>query len=77
VKPALIKPPRPGSRATVGVVSLSAPVAAQCPRRFERACNALETLGYGVRVSTHAKLQSRYMAGRPRLECLVRLLDSP
>ena len=34
--------------ATIGVVSLSAPVAADCPRRFERGCQALRDLGYEV-----------------------------
>lgn len=71
----LVKPARLKRGAMLGVVSLSAPVAAACPGRFERSCQALRNLGYRVRVSPAAQQQHRYMAGsvESRVQALVEL----
>lgn len=73
----LIKPPRLRPGATVGVVSLSSPVAADCPRRFTRGCEALSALGYRLRVPAAARAKHRYMAGsvEARVQSLVELWE--
>ena len=75
----ILKPRRLRSGSVVGVVSLSAPIAADCPRRFERGCEALARLGYEVRVSPGAKDKHRYMAGsvENRVRNLVNLWTDP
>lgn len=62
----IVRPPAPPERRSVRVVSLSAPVPALCPRRFDRACRNLEALGYQVTLGRHARAQSHFMAGSPR-----------
>lgn len=73
----LIKPPRLRRDATLGVVSLSAPVAADCPRRFERGCQALRDLGYRLKVPEATRAKHRYMAGsvESRVRALVELWE--
>jgi muramoyltetrapeptide carboxypeptidase len=75
--PEPLEPSRLSHGATIGVVSLSAPVAADCPRRFERGCQALRDLGYDVRVPDAARTRHRYMAGsvEARVKALVELWD--
>lgn len=73
----LAKPPRLTKGATLGIVSLSAPIAAQVPGRFERACQALRELGYQLRIPDAARAQHRYMAGsvESRVRSLIELWE--
>jgi muramoyltetrapeptide carboxypeptidase len=73
----LVKPARLSPGATLGVVSLSSPVAALCPGRFERACAALRGLGYQLRVPEAARARHRYMAGtvEMRVRSLIELWE--
>jgi muramoyltetrapeptide carboxypeptidase len=47
----------------VGIVSPSSPVAAACPRRFERGVAELERRGFRVRVGEHARSRTGWTAG--------------
>ena len=49
----------------VGVVSPSSPVAANCPRRFDRGVAELERRGFRVRVGEHARSKTGWTAGSP------------
>lgn len=73
----IVKPRRLAPGATLGIVSLSSPVPAQLPRRFERGCQALRDLGYRVRVPEAARARHRYMAGsvESRVRSLVELWE--
>ncbi len=73
----LVKPRRLAPGSTLGIVSLSSPLPAQLPRRFERGCQALRDLGYQLRVPAAARAQHRYMAGsvESRVGSLVELWE--
>jgi muramoyltetrapeptide carboxypeptidase len=75
----LLLPPRLKHGATLGVVSLSAPVVADFPRRFERGCHALSELGYRVCVPSATRAKHRYMAGsvQARVDALLELWMAP
>lgn len=47
------------------VLSLSAPIAALCPRRFERGCDYLRQLGFQVSLAPTTTERWQHMAGRP------------
>ena len=61
--PAIIPP---GS--TIGIVAPSSAIGAKCPRRFERGLDALERLGYRLRIGKTARAQSilGYSSASPR-----------
>ena len=50
---------------TVGVVSLSAPVVAECPRRYRRGLQELERRGFRVRPGAHVAARHGHTAGTP------------
>jgi muramoyltetrapeptide carboxypeptidase len=63
----------------VELFSPSAPVAAECPRRLARGVQALETMGYRVRVPPEVTACHGHLAGSPqaRAEALNRALRDP
>lgn len=48
---------------TIGIVSPASPIAAYCPRRFERGVQTLERMGFKVLVSEHARALHGHTAG--------------
>ncbi len=48
---------------TIGICSPSSPIAALCPRRFQRGITELEKMGFKVVVSKNAIKNNDYMAG--------------
>ena len=76
---ALRKPARLRPGDTVGVVSLSAPVAAECPRRYQRGLTELERRGFRPRPARHATARHGHTAGTPeqRLSDLHELWRDP
>lgn len=48
---------------TIGIVSPSAPIAGFCPKRLERGIDALEQMGYKVKVGENVSKINSYMAG--------------
>jgi len=63
----------------VELLSPSAPVAAECPRRLARGIQALEAMGYRVRVPPEVIASHGHLAGSPltRAEALNRALRDP
>ncbi|MCB9807638.1 LD-carboxypeptidase [Candidatus Peribacteria bacterium] len=64
---------------TIGIVSPSSPIAAFCPRRFERGVNHLKELGFDVKVGKYATSRYKHTAGTivERVEDLHLMFSDP
>jgi muramoyltetrapeptide carboxypeptidase len=61
----VLKPPALEPGAHLRLLSLSAPIAALCPRRFERGCAYLRELGFRVSTAPTTTQRLEHMAGSP------------
>lgn len=59
----MIKPTKLQKGDTIGIISTSSPVAAMCPRRFQRGMDELERMGFRVKIGKHALNKCGHLAG--------------
>ncbi|NPC91943.1 LD-carboxypeptidase [Bacillus sp. WMMC1349] len=73
----MIKPTKLHFEDTIGVISTSSPVAALCPRRFDRGIEELKRLGFKVKVGRNALKKNGHLAGTvtERLKDFHELID--